>query len=241
MAAAMLCTMRTITPAELAGLLLARKPADQPLVAGLTGPVAVGKTTLARQVADALAGQVRVEIIGTDGFLHPNQVLEAGGILHRKGFPESYDRAALADVLARCRRETVTVPAYSHALYDIDPALSRQVAAADVMLFEGLGLAPVPGTPALPLDVLVYVDAAEADVVGWFLARFMALRDAAADDPASFYRQFLAMDAAAAGHFARGVWDAINGPNWQQHIAPARDVADMVILKQLDHSLQLVH
>ncbi|MEI6417992.1 MAG: hypothetical protein WCO82_02870 [Sphingomonadales bacterium] len=232
--------MRAITPADLAKLLLAARPVGQPLVAGLTGPVAVGKTTLARQLADALAGTAQVEIIGTDGFLHPNAVLEARGLLTRKGFPESYDRAALADVMARSRREAVTVPAYSHAHYDIDPALSRQVAPADVLLFEGLGLAPVPDVPPLPLDVLIYVDASADDVIGWFLARFMALRTAAVDDPASFYRQFQAMDAAAAAQFARGVWDAINGPNWQQHIAPARDVADIVVLKQAGHGLQLL-
>lgn len=232
--------MHATSPADLAALLLARKPAGAPLVAGLTGPVAVGKTTLARQLAEALAGQASIAIIGTDGFLKPNAVLDAEGLLNQKGFPPSYDRAALAAAVAGCRQGPIIVPAYSHALYDIDPALARSVAPAAIMLFEGLGLAPVPGQPPLPLDCLIYVDAAEADVIGWFLDRFMALRAAAADDPTSFYRQFMDMDAAAATQFARGVWDAINGPNWHQHIAPARDVADIVVMKQPGHGLALV-
>lgn len=232
--------MRATSPADLAALLLARKPAGGPLVAGLTGPVAVGKTTLARQLADALAGRASVEIIGTDGFLKPNAVLDAEGLLNAKGFPPSYDRAALAAAVAGCRQGPILVPAYSHALYDIDPALARTVAPADIMLFEGLGLAPVPGEAALPLDRLIYVDAAEADVIDWFLGRFMGLRAAAVGDPTSFYRQFTAMDDAQAIQFARGVWDAINGPNWHRHIAPARAVADLVVLKRRDHGLMLV-
>jgi type I pantothenate kinase len=239
-ASGMAMRMGTITPADLAARLLQRKPAGAPLVAGLTGPVAVGKTTLARQLAEALAGHAEVAIIGTDGFLKPNAVLEAEGLLNAKGFPPSYDRATLAMAVAGCRRGPITVPAYSHALYDIDPALARTVAPADIMLFEGLGLAPVPGQPALPLDCLIYVDAVEADVVAWFLGRFMALRAAAVDDPSSFYRQFLGLDDAAATGFARGVWDAINGPNWHQHIILARDVADMIVLKHGNHDLALV-
>jgi type I pantothenate kinase len=38
--------------------------------------------------------------VTTDGFLLPNAELERRGILHRKGFPESYDTAALLDFVA---------------------------------------------------------------------------------------------------------------------------------------------
>ena len=42
----------------------------------------------------------KVELITTDGFLYPNAELQRRGILHRKGFPESYDRRALLQFVA---------------------------------------------------------------------------------------------------------------------------------------------
>ena len=40
----------------------------------------------------------RVDLVTTDGFLYPNAVLEARGLMSRKGFPESYDVRAAAAV-----------------------------------------------------------------------------------------------------------------------------------------------
>jgi type I pantothenate kinase len=207
-----------------------------PLVVGITGPVAVGKTVLARQLAERLPGAV--ERISTDGFLKPNAALEAEGLVLRKGFPESYDRAAMAAALAGLKRGPVRVPGYSHALYDVDPAAARTIAGADVVLVEGLGLGSEGVRPAV--DVLLYLDAAEADVLEWFRARFMTLRAAAADDPASFYARFLGMSEAEALSFADAVWDGINRPNWLEHISRARAVADLVLWKSAGHGLALV-
>ena len=43
----------------------------------------------------------RVELVTTDGFLYPNAELERRGLLQRKGFPESHDRALALDVHRR--------------------------------------------------------------------------------------------------------------------------------------------
>src|SRR5699024_1140778 len=65
-----------------------------PYIIGIAGSVAVGKSTLARLLQSILAqyykGQ-QVELMTTDGFLYPNEILEEKGIMNRKGFPESYD------------------------------------------------------------------------------------------------------------------------------------------------------
>ena len=45
----------------------------------------------------------RVDLVTTDGFLFPNAVLEARGLMSRKGFPESYDVRALAHVPRRAQ------------------------------------------------------------------------------------------------------------------------------------------
>ncbi|MDQ1528480.1 MAG: type pantothenate kinase, partial [Actinomycetota bacterium] len=69
-----------------------------PFVIGVAGSVAVGKSTIARLLRELLArweDTPRVELVTTDGFLYPNAVLQARGLMERKGFPESYDRRAL--------------------------------------------------------------------------------------------------------------------------------------------------
>lgn len=231
--------MTPITPADLAARIAKYHRPGETLVAGITGSVAVGKTTLARQIAEALPADLKVEIISTDGFLKPNAVLEAAGLSLRKGFPESYDRAAMAAALAGLKSGPVTVPAYSHTTYDVDPAAARAIAGADVVLVEGLGLAPDASGQRPPLDLLLYIDAAEDDIIAWFLTRFMGLWDAAASDPASFYARFRHMSEAEARQFALSVWNGINRPNWLEHIARAKPAADLVVVKALDHSLYL--
>lgn len=229
--------MTPITPADLALRIAARRRLGETLVVGVTGSVAVGKTTLARQIADALGPGV--DIVSTDGFLKPNVVLEAQGLMMRKGFPESYDAPALAAAIAGLKTGPVTVPAYSHASYDVDPAAARTIGGADIVLVEGLGLAPGADGQRPPVDLLVYIDAEEADIIAWFLARFMALWQAAADDPTSFYARFRHMSEEEARAFALNVWAGINRPNWQDHIARGLPVADLVVKKLADHALVL--
>jgi type I pantothenate kinase len=230
--------MTPITPVDLASRIAAHGVPGETLVVGITGSVAVGKTTLARQVAQSLPG--RIEILSTDGFLHPNAVLESAGLTMRKGFPESYDRAAMAAALAGLKSGAVRVPAYSHVTYDVDPAAARTITGADIVLVEGLGLAPDATGARPPLDLLLYIDADETDIVDWFLARFMGFWDAAATDPASFYARFLHMSETEARQFALSVWNGINRPNWLDHIAHALPAADLVVKKAGDHSLLLV-
>jgi type I pantothenate kinase len=96
------------------------------------------------------------------------------------------------------------------------------------------------GTVKPPLDLLLYIDADETDIVDWFLARFMGFWDAAATDPASFYARFRHMSETEARQFALSVWNGINRPNWLDHIAHALPDADLVVKKAGDHSLLLV-
>src|SRR5690606_988059 len=97
-----------------------------PFVIGVAGSVAVGKSTMARLLRELLAGwpeHPRVSLITTDGFLLPNAELERRGLMHRKGFPESYDRRALLRFVidVKSGKEEVSAPVYSHLSYDIVP------------------------------------------------------------------------------------------------------------------------
>ena len=64
-------------------------------VVGVTGGVAVGKSTLAEHLAVALDAAV----VATDGFLLDGPTLAERDLGHRKGFPESFDAAALRSFL----------------------------------------------------------------------------------------------------------------------------------------------
>ena len=96
-----------------------------PFIIGIGGSVAVGKSTTARVLRELLQrwpSAPKVDLVTTDGFLFPNAVLQAEGLMERKGFPESYDVAALlaflTDIKAgtaerRARRSIRTSPTTS--------------------------------------------------------------------------------------------------------------------------------
>lgn len=232
-----------VSARELGALLAARRDPGEVMIAGITGSVAAGKSTLAREIADAIDVGLRVDVISTDGFLLPNAELEARGLLMRKGFPESYDLDRMCRTLAEARVGPVRVPVYSHERYDVDESLARTIDKPDLLLVEGLGLAPVDEDHRAmqSLDALLYLDATEEDLEHWFLERFMAFWEAAADDPSSFYARFRDMRDIEARGFARmAVWRAINLPNLQDHIVRARPLADILVWKERDHKLRLV-
>ena len=209
----------------------------RPLLIGITGSVAVGKTHLADALAAALAPDVAT--LSTDGFLFPNAVLAERGLTLRKGFPESYDGNAMLAVLAALRTGAATVPVHSHTSYDIDPALSRSVGPAAFVLVEGLGLSGfADGRSArAALDVLIYLDADPDDIEAWYVARFLTLWRAGADDPGSFYHRFATRPEAEVDALARHTWATINRPNLDNHIVRARADADIVSHKSADHRL----
>jgi type I pantothenate kinase len=226
-----------IDAAGLAAVLHARP--ERPLLVGLTGSVAVGKTWLTTALAAELAPQASVAQLATDGFLWPNAVLEARGLVLKKGFPESFDADTMLATLAALRLGSADVPVHSHASYDIDPALTRRVGPADIVIVEGLGLSGFPDgrSARAALDVLIYLDADPVDIEAWYVARFLALWRAGADDPTSFYHRFAALPEAQVTALAASTWASINLPNLVGHIDKARASADILLYKTAGHQL----
>ena len=92
---------------------------------------------------------------------------------------------------------------------------------------------------AKSFDAFIYVEAAEEDLEGWFVDRFVALCALAKNDPSSFYARFLGMAPSEAIEFARRIWREINLPNLRDYISSARKDADIIVLKDKDHALSV--
>jgi type I pantothenate kinase len=225
-----------------------------PFVIAIAGSVSVGKSTTARLLRALLAhgpGAPRVELVTTDGFLLPNRVLAERGIMHRKGFPESYDRKALLQFMADVKsgRPQLRAPIYSHLVYDVVPGEHQLVDRPDILIVEGLTMlqrgSSRPGRSSSVVisdffDFSIYVDAPEDLLEEWYVARFLRLRETAFRDPGSYFRRYAELSVDEAVATARTIWREINGENLRANILPTRERAHLILTKGSDHALEQV-
>ena len=223
-----------------------------PFIIGVSGSVSVGKSTTARILKELLQrwpSSPKVDLVTTDGFLYPNEVLRERGIMDRKGFPESYDVGGLLRFLSAIKsgQRDVPAPVYSHLVYDVVPDQFVNVDAPDILVFEGInvlqpGKLPPDGKiiPFLSdfFDFSIYVDADEELIRKWYIERFMRLRETAFRDPESFFHRFSQLSEDAARAVATEIWETINLKNLRENILPTRPRADLILQKGADH---LVH
>ncbi len=225
-----------------------------PYIIGIAGSVAVGKSTTSRILRALLSrwpNHNHVEIVTTDGFLYPSDVLEERDLMSRKGFPESFNTRELIQFLSdlKAGKPNLKIPIYSHRVYDILPNKFKTINQPDIIIVEGLNVLQNsinPNDSASTVfvsdffDFSIYVDAKTDDIKAWFLQRFMSFRERDRHSPELFFHRFRDMTDKEALAYALDIWHNINEANLNENILPFRERAKCILKKAADHSVERV-
>ena len=222
-----------------------------PYIISIAGSVAVGKSTSARILQSLLSNWPhlrKVDLITTDGFLYPLEKLQKDNLLHKKGFPVSYDTPKLIRFLADIKsgKPHVSAPIYSHLTYDIIPDQFDIVEQPDILILEGLNVLQTGNRKTSQMfvsdfvDFSIYVDAEEDLLKQWYIHRFLKFRKGAFSDPNSYFKHYAQLSEQEAVATASNIWDNINGLNLRENILPTRERANLVLTKGAEHIVEWV-
>ncbi|TPR14672.1 type I pantothenate kinase [Apilactobacillus timberlakei] len=215
-----------------------------PFIIGISGSVAVGKSTTARLLEVLLSHffpKKKVQLITTDGFLYNTKELERRGIMNQKGFPESYDMKALINFMNEVKsgQPNVKAPVYSHEVYDIIPNRYDIIDQPDILIIEGINTLQLPSNQQIYVsdftDFSIYIDADDDLIEKWYLDRFKKLMDTAFQNPSNHYYELAHSNREKAVQMAKDVWQSINLPNLEENIKPTKTRADLIIHKGEEH------
>lgn len=231
------------------GLFMQSYQGNTPFIIGVAGSVAVGKSTTARLLQMMLSRTFKrrnVQLITTDGFLYPNEILKERDLMDRKGFPESYNMELLINTLDQVKsgKELVEVPVYSHDVYDIIPNEMEVINEPDILIVEGINVLQLPSNEQIFVsdffDFSLYVDAEPEQIEKWYLTRFEALLDSAFLKPDNFYYSYAIGDRQEALTMAKDVWKNVNLKNLEEFIMPTRSNANVILHKTEGHKIDSV-
>ncbi|WP_161980697.1 type I pantothenate kinase [Streptococcus sp. S784/96/1] len=231
------------------GIFLQKNAGKRPFIIGVSGSVAVGKSTTSRLLQLLLARTYpnsRVELVTTDGFLYPNDSLISRNILDKKGFPESYNMELLIDFLDAMKSGSdASIPVYSHEIYDIVPDEKQTLLSPDFLIVEGINVFQNPQNERLYMtdyfDFSIYIDANSKHIENWYLERFQALLSLAKKDKTNYYHRFTEWPFEEALAFSQNIWKTVNLVNLEKYIEPTRNRAELILHKSKDHKIDEIY
>lgn len=221
-----------------------------PYIIGISGSVAVGKSTTARLLQLLLTRyypDLKTQMMTTDGFIYPNQELENRKLMPRKGFPESYNMQMLRDFLQDVvsGKNDVVYPLYSQELSDIVPGRYGHVEKPDILIIEGINTLQLPESGQLVtsdfFDFSIYIDAEEDLIEKWYMQRFKKIMKMKKNDPSNFYYKLANGPEDEALRLAEETWQMVNLVNLRQYIAPTKERANLILHKVEGHLIDKIY
>lgn len=225
-----------------------------PFIIGVSGSVAVGKSTTSRVLKALLSrwpDHPRVAVITTDGFLFPNAKLKQLGLMERKGFPESYDTRALLRALHALKsgEAKISVPIYSHHRYDVLTEEMAVIEQPDIVVVEGLNILQTGRDSSLRcspvfvsdyLDFSLFVDADTKVIQDWYIQRLLTFKETSFQQKDAYFNFLTGLNFEETVKFAQRIWCEINEVNLLENILPYRERAQLILCKSEDHSVETV-
>lgn len=232
------------------GEFLRQKVIAAPFIIGISGSVAVGKSTTARLLQVLISrtfANLKVHLMTTDGFIYTNDELKRRGLFDRKGFPESYNmnllRDFLKDVLAG--KENIAYPLYSQELSDIIPGEYGHVERPDILIVEGINTLQLPTNGQIVtsdfFDFSIYIDAEEDLIEKWFMQRFVRVLELNKNNPDNFYYEMANGPRKDALRLAQDTWQMVNLVNLREYIAPTKQRASLILHKASGHRIDEIY
>ena len=221
-----------------------------PFIIGISGSVAVGKSTTARLLQVLLSRtfpNLNVHLMTTDGFIYPNEELKRRGLFDRKGFPESYNMNLLSDFLkdVLSGKENIAYPLYSQELSDIVPGKYGHVKQPDILIIEGINTLQLPTNGQIVtsdfFDFSIYIDADEELIEKWFMQRFERVLEMNKNDPTNFYYEMASGPRADAIQLAQDTWQMVNLVNLREYIEPTKQRASLILHKTTGHKIDEIY
>lgn len=221
-----------------------------PFIIGISGSVAVGKSTTARLLQILLSRtfpELKVHLMTTDGFIYPNHELKRRGIFSRKGFPESYNMTMLKDFLndVVSGKEDIVYPLYSQELSDIVPGEYGHVRKPDILIMEGINTLQLPESGQVVtsdfFDFSIYIDADEDIIESWYMQRFNKIMAINKNKPENYYYELANGPKEAAIKLAEETWQMVNLVNLREYIAPTKERASLILHKTTGHLIDRIY
>lgn len=201
------------------------------LIVGISGNIAVGKSTFAHQLKQKLQFEnaISVGVVSTDDFLLSNHSLKEKGLFSKKGWPCSYDKNKIQHFFEGLTlMNAITLNEYyDQSIGDINQQ-GRIIFPCQVLIIEGLmTLTPLFRTH---INYGLFLEANDDVNYHWYVERTMLRKPTSAEkiQQVDWHKNIQA------------IWLKTNRVNYTQFILPTRKYADLIIQLNQDHTIQQV-